>query len=197
MSAALMDAAVAHFRAAFSPIEVAEVLPYGGEFTAEEVPQLTYRCPAIMVTCLGWQPAKNPRRLAGQGVRVVSMAAFVAVKHASRAQRLSGAMALAERAVLALLLWQPESTAALEIAPVDSEARAENLYGRAMDKQGQALWLVTWQQEVRTRVSPAELWEMTAIDITDTTHPGVAPDPAPPPSSPPLVVTETVLFHPV
>jgi hypothetical protein len=94
---------------------------------------------------------------------------------------------------VALRLWVPDDAAlpvALGVLP--AEPACENLYSRAMDKHGQALWLLTWEQETKPRVTLPELWDLTHIDIEDTTRQGVVPTTAPPAGS--LTVTEDVQF---
>lgn len=198
MSAILLNQVLDHVRAQFSRAEVASVLPYGGEFNAAEVGQLSYSCPAILVTVLGWQPAKGTARLTGRHARLVRLAAFVACKAGTRQQRMSAAMTLAERLALVLKLWMPQQAELpMQLAPIEDEAQCENLFSRAIDDAGQALWLVSWHQCVRPTVPLAELVDLLAIDIDDTTRQGSAPAPAAGPAPPPLVVTESVAFAPL
>lgn len=197
MSAILLDQVVTHVRASFTRADVADVLPYGGEFSAAEVGKLSYSCPAILVTVLGWRPPEGPTRMTGKHVRQVRMAAFVATKGASRTNRMMDAMRLAERLALVLRLWAPQTTAdPMEVAAIEGDATAENMYGRAIDELGQALWLVTWQQCVRPTVPLPELVDLLAIHIDDTTRQGLVPAAGSPAPSD-LVVTEAVGFAPL
>lgn len=197
MSAILLDQVVAHVRASFTRAEVADVLPYGGEFSAAEVGKLSYSCPAILLTVLGWRPPEGRTRMTGKHVRLVRMAAFVATKGASRTDRMMAAMRLAERLALVLRLWAPQGTAEpMEVAPIEADATCENLFGRAIDERGQALWLVSWQQCVRPTVPLPELVDLLAIDIDDTTRQGLVPA-AGNPAPNTLVVTEAVGFAPL
>lgn len=194
MSAILLDQALAYLRAQFTRAEVATLQSYGGEFSAAESDQLSYDCPAILVTVLGWQPEDSGTRLAGRFARQVRLAAFVAYKHANRDKRMAGAMALAEKLTLVLRLWQPDSAGVpVELGPVEATPTAENLYGRAMDKRGQALWLVSWSQCLKPRVPLAALVDLLAVEITDTTRQGTTPTGAPAAPAP-LTVTEDVRF---
>lgn len=193
--ALLMTRAIDMARAAFTRAEVAEVRAYAGEFSGEEVGQVSYNCPAVFVTCLGWRPEREGRRLTGRNVRTVQMAAFVAFKHASRDKRMAGAMNLADRLGLLLTAWVPTGLpGVLDVAGLEEDATAENLYGRAIDSKGQALWLVSWRQCVRPLVPPAQLYDLVAIEIEDTTQQGNASAGAPPPPAP-LAVTEDVKFQ--
>ena len=197
MSAILLDQVVAHVRASFTRAELADVLPYGGEFSAVEVGKLSYNCPAVLITVLGWRPPEGATRMTGKHVRQVRMGAFVATKGAGRTDRMMAAMRLAERLALVLQLWAPQATAdPMEVAPIEGAATCENLFGRAIDERGQALWLVTWQQCVRPTVPLPELVDLLAIHIDDTTRQGIAPA-ASSPAPPPLAVTEAVTFAPL
>lgn len=194
MSVLLLNAAVDYIRAQYTRAEVAEVRPYGGEFSGAELQHTSYNCPAILVTVLGWKPEPQSRRLGGRDVRGVRMAAFVVCKHAKQAQRMAQAMTLAERLCLDLKAWTPlQLDLPMAIGPLEQEPVAENLYGRAIDAKGQALWLVGWEQCVKPTVPLPQLYDLLAIEIDDITHQGTAPVPSPAPA-PALVVTEDVAF---
>ncbi|MCU7371565.1 hypothetical protein PEC18_12080 [Paucibacter sp. O1-1] len=198
MSAILLDQVVAFVRASFTRQDVATVDIYGGEFNSVEMDQLSYSCPAILITVLGWQPAGAGVRLSIRHSRRVRLAAFVATKHAKRSARLAQAMSLAERLALLLGNWTPADHELVTMAGAEGEPAAENLYSRAIDKQGQALWLVSWEQCValKPHINPAELFDLLRVDITDHTHQGRVPT-APTPAPPELAVTETVNFKPI
>ncbi len=196
MSAAqLLSQAEAHVRAAFSRQEVADVRQYGGEFNAAEIEHLSYNCPAILITTLGWLPEPVGGRLSGKRVRRLSIAAFVATKHAKREARMAQAMNIAERLALLMRDWVPTDTDTFAFAPADEEPSAENLFSRAVDKHGQALWLVRWTQcaAPQPTVDPAQLFDLLRVDITDHTQPGTVP-PAPAPGPGGLLVTEDLQF---
>lgn len=198
MSAILLDQVVAFVRESFTRQEVATVDIYGGEFNSVEMDNLSYVCPAVLVTVLGWQPAGSGGRLTGRHARRVRLAAFVATKHAKRPARMAQAMSLAERLAMLLRDWRPTDTAVMSLAQAEAEPAAENLYSRAIDAKGQALWLVSWEQcvEPMPGIDPAQLFDLLRVDITDHTHQGTVPA-APSPAVPDLVVTEEVQFQPV
>ena len=197
MSAILLDQALLYVRGAFTRKDVLDVKAYGGEFSAEEIDFTSYACPAIFISVLGWSPKASGTRLAGRRVRAVQMAAFVAFKHVDRAKRLGGAMNLAERLSLALTAWHPcAADVPMEIAPLEHDASCENLYGRAVDKKGQALWMVKWVQDVKARVPDPELFELLAVEITENVLPGVVPAAPAPGGGTPLVVTDQINFQP-
>jgi phage gp37-like protein len=197
MSAALLEATLCHIRALFTRAELATVEAYGGQFGGEEIDKLSYNCPVVLVTVLGWSPETHGTRLSGKHVRNVRMAAFVATKHAKRELRMQQAMQIADKLAMGLRLWQPAGTPLETIAPLEADPECENLYGRAIDKVGQALWLVRWEQCVRPAVPLPQLYELLHIDVYDTTRQGAEGVPVAAPQTPnsaPLVVTEDVTF---
>lgn len=195
MSTLLQAAAIDFIRGQFTAAQVAEVRPYAGEFNAEEVAQLSFRCPAVLVALLGWRPGKS-ERLVGRSVRVNRLVAFVVTKHAQRDLRMQQAAAIAEQLGAALDAWSPADTEALAIGPLEEPPTVENLYGRAIDKAGLALWQADWRQAARTLVPPSQLYDLLAIEITDHTAQGTVPD-APVPPADPMTVTEGVQFDPL
>jgi hypothetical protein len=198
MSVELLQATVAHLRGAFTPQQVATVREYAGEFSAAEIERVSFTCPAIFVTCLGWAKCKEPQRLSGRRVRLNHMAAFVVVKDAqSREVRLAKCMALADQVGLLLEDWQPIDAATMALAPLADEPDAENLYGQALDKHGLALWMLRWKQETKPLVPAAALFELREVHIIDlTVWQGTTPAAPPPPNPRPLQVQEDVQFPP-
>lgn len=195
----LLDQAVARVRAQFTKAEVATVQPYAGEFSAAEMPHKSYNCPAIFLTVLGWQPADGSNRLSGKHAKNVRVAAFVVYKHADRNKRMAGAMRLAERLEIVMRQWEPMREAAnaslpVTIAGLEADATCENLYSRALDTAGQALFLVDWHQCVKPNVPLEQLWDLLAVEIIDSTRGGVVPADAAATGIVP-VVTEDVKFN--
>ena len=193
MSAALLQATVDLIRDAFTRQELATVDRYGGEFSAAEIDRLSFSCPAVLVTVLGWQPPGDRSRLRGKHARAIRMAAFVVTKHARRDERMAEAMTLAGRLSVLLRNWVPANTLPITAAALNEAPTAENLYGAAIDKQGLALWLLTWDQDAEPKPGDgAELFDLLRVDIEDTTQQGQVPAAAPGPTG--LVVTERVDF---
>lgn len=194
MSTLLLDQVIAHVRGAFSTADVREVREYAGEFSGAEIMQTSFSAPAILIACMGWKAGRS-ERMTGRHTRIVRLAAFVVTKNAtSREARMREAMRLSERLGITLREWAPQDTSALAIAPIEDDAQAENLYGRAVDEKGLALWMVSWQQACRPLVPPAQLWDLLAIDITDNTRTTVPADATALPGA--LTVTEDVRFNP-
>lgn len=194
MSALLLDQAIAHVRASFTRAQVAEVREYAGEFSAEEVAKIPFNVPCILIACLGWKAEKHGSRLVGRMTRDVRLAAFIVTKHVDREQRMRQALMLAEALCVVLRLWVPEDVPELlQVAGLEDDPRAENLYSRGIDALGMALWLVDWHQCVKPLAPPARLFDLLAIDITDHTVQGT-PDTAAAPGVAPTV-TEDVQFN--
>lgn len=182
MSAALLDQVQAYIRRSFTKAEAVDVRPYAGEFSSEEMDKVSYNCPAIFVTVLGWQPIQGGSRLTGKYARNVRVAAFVVAKHAKREERMRLGMALAEKLCFVMREWVPDiDNPVITISPLEEDASAENLYSRAVDRLGQSVWLVDWHQAVKPVLGangkPVLIdWLTTAIeDTVRVTEPPVAP----------------------
>lgn len=193
MSAILLDQVLTHVRSLFTTTEVATVQEYGGEFDAAEVDQLSFTAPAVFIAVLGWRGMPTSTRLTGKHVRQYRLGAFIATKHAKRELRMRAAMAIAEKLVIGLRTWVPHVSTPIEIAGLEDEPTAENLFSRGIDKRGMALWLVDWRQCIRPTVPLEQLYDLVAVDIVDTTQQGVTTT-ATSPAQTPLTVTEEVRF---
>lgn len=199
MSSVLLDQVQAYVRASFSKSEVVSVQPYGGEFSSAEMKQVSYNCPAIFVTILGWQPLQNGHRLAGKYSRNVRVAAFVAAKHAKREERMRLAMNLADKLSLVMRMWMPTNPAeqAMTIGPLEEDASSENLYSRAVDELGQSVWLVDWFQPIKPVLCLSSgapvLIDWLGVDIQNTAR-ITPPAPTAPPDPGPFSVTDKITF---
>ena len=150
--------------------------------------------------------------MTGRHARSVRLAAFVVCKNAKdREARMAEAMALAEQLAVLLRQWSPmvqepsaSAFAALGVTAVglSAEPSCENLYNRAVDEQGQALWLVDWYQcvkgavplgPVRPAVPYAQLPTMTTVVIEDSAHVNQVPVAAVVPDAA-ITVTEKIDF---
>lgn len=210
MSSLLLERCLAHVRAGFTKAEVATVQTYGGEFSADEVERLSFNAPAILLTLVGWQAHKpgEHSRMAARRTREAQMMAFVVTKHARREPRMNAAMLIAEKLALVLRHWRPQCLPgdAFELAALDDEPSCENLYGRAIDKQGMALWLVRWGQCATPLLGDGEGadgsaysdWLTTEILTTarETQAAPAAPAPLPPALVNKPVNTESIAFTP-
>lgn len=200
MSAALLALTLPFVRGLYAERDVPTVRGYGGEFHAAALGKVSIDCPAIMVTTLGWHPTTESRRLTGRHVRRAAMAAFIVTAGADRVDRLSAAATLAESLAIKLRLWVPDCSAtAWDVAPLEEDPAAENLYGRQVDAKGLALWLVRWEQCIQPRLGldliDPPLGDLVQIDITDRTRTGSV-DSTPPGGVVPAVF-EDVQFPPL
>lgn len=203
----LLGLAVAFVRKSFTPQEVKTVEIYGGQFSAEEIPHTSYNCPAVFVTVLGWQAPPSGSRITGRHAKQFRLCAFVAYSHVDRVKRMSGALALAEQVGTVLRQWAPmqepgNASLAATIGGLDDEPRCENLYNRAVDKAGQALFALSWYQcakpavplgPVRPAVPYPDLYPLSDVVIEDTVHANQVPAAAAPNDSVPAV-TEKIDF---
>lgn len=201
MSGQLLDAVLAQVRVIFSRDEVLTVEEYGGQFDATEVSQASFSCPAVFVAILGWRPMKDSTRLTGKHLRQYRLAAFVVTKHPKRELRMRQAMLIADKLGLGLKRWVPDAGPMLNIGALEDEATAENLYSRAIDTKGLALWLVDWRQCTQPGASgPEQVYDLVSIELADLVHQGRLPAPAAPPPPAilhPVTVTADIKFDPV
>lgn len=200
MSALLLQATQEFLRARFTRQEVASVQPYGGEFGAADLKRVSFNCPAVLLTVLGWHPVQpgQSTRLTGRNVRNVRMAAFVVTKHAKRDARMLSAMNLADKVSQALTAWRPDTKEQpYTLAPLEQDASCENLFGKAVDEAGLALFLVDWEQCATPApgTSWADLADLLAIEITNTVRQGDVPV-APDSDGNPPIVTDDIHFAP-
>lgn len=209
---ALLDQAVAFVRASFTRQQVVTVRPYAGEFSAAEMDKISYTCPAILLTVLGWKEPQPGGRLTGRHAKNHRLVAFIVCKNGkNREARMTEAMALAEALSVVLRQWAPMTqepyASALKalgvtVMGLDDEASCENLYNRTVDEQGQALWMVDWYQcakgviplgPTRPAVPYDQLPALTSVVIEDTAHVNQTPGVMAAPDAP-IAVTEKIDF---
>lgn len=119
-----------------------EVKAHGGRFSLEELKAASARAPSVRVACLGFPDIAQSEA----GVKAqTAWGAFVIAGDQTQAHR--DALALTLVWALALIIpgncWSYSDT-------VDQarQVRADNLFSRELDKNGIALWAVTWRQEI-------------------------------------------------
>lgn len=176
-----------HAGAAFRTID-----EYGGEFNGAEVPRLSFNCPAVFVTCLGWQPPTGPARIGGKFASRSRFAAFIVTQdYRGRNTRMRMACDRAELVSALVADWRPPGCA----GPAQ-DIRAQNLYGSAVDQKSMALWSVTWWHDTAWR-DPREwiqqLPELDAVDIHSIGHTHVDDTP---PAPNPLSVDHQITMDP-
>ena len=125
---------------------VNEVKLYGGEFTSTELGKVSTASPTIFITSLGFTPSESGRRIVTPA-RNVKLAFFILVKgrtgaHDARANRMLQAANIAEHLAAWLIKWKSRSELANGCVGMFEDVTAENKYGRNVDANALAIWLV-------------------------------------------------------
>lgn len=132
--------------------DLVDVAEHGGRFSLEEIKAAGAKSPAARVACLGLREIT----FEGNIPKAVSLwGVFIITAHTAAAKR--DAVALGLVATLAPLL--PDNCWGLE-ASIDGakECRADNLFSRELDKNGLALWGLSFTHQVDlNRIDPATL----------------------------------------
>lgn len=179
----LLDQQVAYVRSLFTEQAVPTVQEYAGEFNAEEVARLSFSCPAVLLSVLGWTDARESKRMGGRrNARLHKCVAFVVTNDVDRIERMKAATAIADSLAYGLNAWTPQDQASCAIAAIEDEPQAENMFGRAIDQKGLALWMLVWEQAAMPLRSPAAMFDLTRVSIESTARHAVdvAPQEAPP-----------------
>lgn len=188
----LLDAIITRVRSLFTPQQVAEVREYAGEFNAAEIAQLSFNSPAILISVLGWTNGKESKALGGaRNTRLNQCVAFVITKDVRRDERMRKAAAITDALGYGLYTWSPDDHELCVIGGPEDEPDAENLFGRAVDEKGMALWVLSWEQATRPLVTPAAMFDLVAVEITSTATLSVDPEPG---ITLPLDVSEEIHF---
>jgi hypothetical protein len=121
-----------------APLGLATVAPHRGRITGPELARLGARAPAVLVGCLGWGALRD---MAGETEANLEWVAFVVTKDAPGVDRGTSALVIAN-AIGGLVMGNTWGLDGQD--PTNVSAR--NLYAGDVDKQGLALWLVSWRQ---------------------------------------------------
>lgn len=174
-SGKLLDEIKQHIRANTAKLFVT-VEDYGGEFSSDEIDVKSFNAPAVFVASLGWRKVDKGTWLGGKNIWRERIALFVATKHSSRDKRMRDAM---ERTEVLTALFQNWRAVVCSGPPED--ITAENLYNRAVDKKGMALWMVGWWQEVefskQQQPNAPALPDMKQVEISTTARTHVPEQP--------------------
>lgn len=114
---------------------------HGGRFGLQDLKHYAKRAPAIVVTNLG---GTNTRREGGTKVSDRQWAAFVITKGTSQERRDAQALVLVQE--LLKLLPDQSGRWGDDNAHIPENIDDDNLFSVELDKQGIALWAVTWTQ---------------------------------------------------
>jgi phage gp37-like protein len=122
--------------------QLKEVKAHGGRFSLEELKAIAARSPSVRVACLG-----VARILPGAACVTAETVWGVFVIAGAAAQQSRDAAALALVAAIAPLV--PLSTWGLETQVNGAEeVRGDNLFSRDIDRQGVAMWAITFRHTV-------------------------------------------------
>ena len=125
----------------FRDLKACEV--HDGRFDLGELKRISTRTPAVYVACLGTPRMEDPGTEQTDAVK--QLAIYVVTKNAPGLSRGEAARNLVE----ALETYLPRARWGLRGIGAAENVRSENLYGGAIDRQGIALWAVSWRQALR------------------------------------------------
>ncbi len=135
------------------------VQDYGGEFSAEEMNVKGFTAPAALIACLGWRPTRGGV-MNGKRIWDLRIAVFVVTKNVKREERMRAAMIRAEWLAAIFAEWRPDDLCAGK----PQDIAAENLYGRAIDKTGHALWMVSWWHQLQLPIERNPYDELASLE---------------------------------
>ena len=132
----------------FPGLKTCEV--HDGRFDLGELRRVSTRTPAIFVACLGTLEVES--RGTGQVDAVKQLAAYVITRNSVGLPRGQAARNLVDGLEIYLLRGREEDArpgrwGLSGVGPAE-RIRAQNLYSGPIDKQGIALWAVSWQQKL-------------------------------------------------
>ncbi len=117
---------------------------HGGRFDLAELKRLAAGTPAIYIACLGSKPLQPVNT--GEQDLTLSLGAFIVTKDRAGLPRYASAINLAE----AVALLVTGNRFAVPGVFSGTHASVQNQYnGNNIDKNGVAMWTVTWSQTIR------------------------------------------------
>lgn len=152
------DAIVATIKAELP--ELKDCQTHGGRFDLEELKRVSRRAPAVLVSAVQI-PALADNRANQMRVRWV---AYLIVKDAPGASRDVAALDYTE----ALMRLVKGNDWGLKSLQRPENIAADNLYSGGSDRNGMALWAVSWQQVVN--LSHADISQLADFAIYSATH---------------------------
>ena len=133
---------------------------HNGRFDKGELMRHALRAPAVLVSCLGTASVEDR---GDEGVNAQKLwAAFIVTRDLPGLPRGEGARNLADALELLIMRGIVEEDPITKeqrlanrwglkgVGPAE-QLRSQNLYGGDIDKQGAALWVVSWRQSLRIR----------------------------------------------
>ena len=142
---------ISHLQGVFPKLHVSA---YQGRFNVDELKRVNLKLPALQVAILGSQKIEvietEERDIHLQ------LAAFIITHDQKRLKREEAVLAIVERLALLIPYQRWNDAHALPATTV----QIENLFSSQMDKQGVALWAVSWAQSLRLG---DDIWQQGAL----------------------------------
>ena len=166
----LLEAIAAGVREALPDLKTCA--PHDGRFQAAELRRWAVGAPAVLIAWMGTTQTETP------GVRWTDceqqLAAFVVTRDRPGLPRGKAARDI----VSALLLLIPRARWGSTDIAATERLEARNLFSGAVDKNGVALWVVTWRQTLRLEAAadgtcpplPEELYASAQFDPHEAIH---------------------------
>ena len=145
------------------------VSAYQGRFDLDELKRLSIRLPALQIAILSIDNVETVET--DERDMRLQLAAFVLTRDHKRLEREAAALAIVER--LALLI--PYQRWNYSKALIPTNLQVDNLFSGPIDKQGVALWAVSWQQILRLGIDvwaetlPAKYYAPDVNEIVEVT----------------------------
>ncbi|RXJ70790.1 hypothetical protein CS022_22475 [Veronia nyctiphanis] len=122
--------------------ELSAVDAHPGRFNLDELRRIATKLPAVRVAIMAF--SKVVPIQTGERQLTVKLAAFVMTSDRRKLPKDESALAIVE----ALLTLIPGHRWTLSAVSGATDAKAENLFSGRVDKQGVAMWAITWQQVI-------------------------------------------------
>ncbi len=123
--------------------ELKAVSPHPGRFNLDELKRIATKLPAVRVALMG-TPTVNILET-GENEAVLRLAAFVVTGDRRQLPKDEAALAIVE----SLLVFIPGQRWGVKGAMDAKGVKADNLFSGKVERQGVAMWAVTWEQSIR------------------------------------------------
>ena len=171
---ALLEAIATGVRESLPDLKTCTV--HDGRFQAAELGRWSLRSPAVLIAWLGTPKTETPGVLWTDCDQ--QLAAFVVTRDRPGEPRGKAARAIAASLLLLIPRARWGFSSAADIGSAE-QLQARNMFSGAVDKEGIALWAVTWRQALRLEAAedgtcpplPAELYASAQDDPHEAIHP--------------------------
>ena len=145
---ALLDAIAAKLRGDLPALKTCEV--HDGRWDADELERWSVATPALLIACLGVVRTEQPGERWTDAH--LQLAIYVMTEDRIEDRRRMPRGTAARNLVAWLLLHLPRTRWGMGAnvgLGLPEKIRAANLYSRALDESGTAMWMVSWQQALQ------------------------------------------------